>query len=264
VNTRLLFLDLLGALGIQRVCDVGSMDGSESLAFRARLPRAAILAFEPHPDNFARMSADRRLAAANIEISPQAICDREGLAPFYRVALADEATAQARRGMSSLLPRDAAVYATDCVEVSTTRLDHVLAGPAAAGDRIALWIDVEGKAWEALEGMRRVAPQVHLLHVELESVPCISPAQRLASDTRRLLDELGYDELAIDQPSGHAQFNAVYLRRGQSAAVARRVARALAFARGRQRVVAALREHCPRLTRHLARQLARWRARFAA
>jgi FkbM family methyltransferase len=259
VNTRRLFLGLLRALDIQRVCDIGSMDGSESLAFRSRLPRAAITAFEPNPDNFARMSSDRRLLAAGIELSPLAVCDRDGRAPFYRLAPGDGSTARARRGMSSLLPRDPALYTTDCIEVCTVRLDQVLCTPAAAGERIALWIDVEGKACEALEGMRRVAPQVQLLHVELESVACIHPAQRLAGDSRRLLEDLGYDELATDQPAGHAQFNAVYLRRGQPPGVGRRVARLLAMARGRQYIVAALRQHCP----GVARRLARWHARLA-
>lgn len=260
VNTRLLFLDLLRALDIQRVCDVGSMDGSESLAFRSRLPRAVITAFEPHPDNFARMQSDRRLAAAGIELSPLAVCDREGQAPFYRVVPGDDIAARVRQGMSSLLPRDPALYATDCIAVTTVRLDQVLHMPAAAGERIALWIDVEGKACEALEGMRRVAPQVQLLHVELESKACIHPTQRLAGESQRLLDELGYDELATDQPAGHAQFNAVYLRRGQTPDVARRVARHLALARGRQRIVTALCRHCP----GIARRFAQWRARFAA
>lgn len=253
VNTRLLFLDLLPALDIQRVCDVGSMDGSESLAFRSRLPRAAIMAFEPNPENFARMRADRRLIDAGIELSPCAVCERDGVAPFYLVALTDDPTQAARRGMSSLLPRDATMYRTDPIEVRTIRLDGVLGVAAAAGDRIALWLDVEGKACEVLEGMRLVAPQVQLLHVELESIPCINPGQRLASDARCLLDELGYDELAVDQPEGHAQFNAVYLRRGQPPAVGRRVARRLLLARGRRRLVDSLRARCPRIAGRLAR-----------
>jgi FkbM family methyltransferase len=253
VNTRLLFLDLLRPLSIEHVCDVGSMDGRDALAFRARLPRATITAFEPHPQNFARMRADPRLGAAGIELVPWAVSDHDGFAPFYQVSQEEGATARARRGMSSLLPRDPSLFATHCIEVPTARLDGVLSTVAARGSRIALWIDVEGMAFEALEGMRRVASQVVLLHVELESTGCIHPRQKLAHEVQRLLEQLGFEERAVDQPAGHAQFNALYLRRDLDARTLSRVARRLVLARVRQRLVNAWRSHCPTLRRHVAR-----------
>jgi hypothetical protein len=41
LNTRLLFLALLRDLDIDVICDVGSMNGSDALAFRRRRPARA-------------------------------------------------------------------------------------------------------------------------------------------------------------------------------------------------------------------------------
>ena len=71
VNTKELFLALLPDLGIDLVCEVGSMNGDDALAFRARLPQTRIIALEPNPSNLQRMRADPRLAAAGIEVALQ-------------------------------------------------------------------------------------------------------------------------------------------------------------------------------------------------
>jgi FkbM family methyltransferase len=86
VNTRRLFCRLLRTFDIATVCDVGSMDGSDALLFRRVLPRAAILALEPNPGNFALMAADTRLERAGIRVSPAAASDRGSLAPFFVIA----------------------------------------------------------------------------------------------------------------------------------------------------------------------------------
>jgi FkbM family methyltransferase len=258
VNTRRLFLGLLHDLDIQRICDVGSMDGSEALSFHARVPRARILALEPHPENFARMLADPRLCRAGIDLICAAATDAAGRAPFFLVPAGDGEQARARRGMSSLLQREASACPAERVDVQTLRLDELLRLPAEAGERMALWIDVEGKAFEAVEGMQRIAAQVQLLHIELEAEACISPRQRLAADVHALLEQLGFEELATDLPRSNPQYNAVYLRRGQTASASRRIARRLWRARWRRRLVLALRTACPAC----ARRLAGWRSRF--
>jgi FkbM family methyltransferase len=258
VNTRQLFLALLRDLRVDKVCDVGSMDGRDALAFRARLPGATVLALEPHPDNLARMCADVRLRRARIRVVAAAASDREGRSSFHLVDAdpGDEPQARARRGMSSLHRRDTGITTTKQVDVATITLDGLLRD---GGARIGLWIDVEGHAYQVIEGMRRIAARVQLIHVELESQPCIASGQYLAGDVDRLLRELGFEELATDQPRSSPQFNAVYLRRGQPALLARRVAWQLWRARWRRRFVLALRQGCP----GCFRRLAAWHLRVA-
>ena len=85
VNTKELFLALLPDLGIDLVCEVGSMNGDDALAFRARLPQTRIIALEPNPSNLQRMRADPRLAAAGIEVVGAAASNADASAPFFVV-----------------------------------------------------------------------------------------------------------------------------------------------------------------------------------
>ncbi len=79
--------------------------------------------------------------------------------------------------------------------------------------RLALWIDTEGKAYEVIEGATGVGQRVHLLHVEVETSPCIGSDQKLYPDVKALLDTLGFTELATDVADTGAQFNALFVRR---------------------------------------------------
>jgi FkbM family methyltransferase len=218
LNTRLLFLDLLPLCGADIVCDVGSMNGHDALAFRRVLPRARVLAFEPNPHNLMLMRADQRLVDRHIEIMPLAATNYDGEAQFHLVR-ADYSSAHHRRGMSSLHEREDEALRAGAVTVRAARLDTVLR-PGAGPRRVALWLDVEGNAFEALEGAGELLRSVCLLHVEVETRPCIGRGQRLYGDVRRLVTEAGLVEIATDQASSAEQFNALYLRRDAGPALA--------------------------------------------
>ncbi|HEU4780007.1 MAG TPA: FkbM family methyltransferase [Steroidobacteraceae bacterium] len=253
MNTRLLFLALLRDLRIELVCDVGSMNGADALAFRKRLPRATVIAWEPNPANLQGMRSDRRLVASGVELVAAAAADVDGSAPFFLVP-ADYPLDDARRGRSSLYPRDdpEQVLIPVPVPVPTQRLDGALAERGLTSARIALWIDTEGKAYEVIEGARKIAAQVQLLHVEVESTPCINARQRLYPDVNRLLVELGFEQLASDHSHCNPQFNAVYVRRDQSPESRRRISLCLRRARLRRGCVAVLRKLCPSCVHRLA------------
>ena len=153
VDTRRLFCRLLRTFDVTTVCDVGSMDGSDALRFRRALPNATILALEPNPRNFALMEADERLLGEGIRLMPVAASDRAATADFFVVA-ADYSPADhtAWRGMSSLHRRSDASVLAEVVRVRTARLDELLVGEALDAGPIALWVDTEGMAYEALSG----------------------------------------------------------------------------------------------------------------
>ena len=250
LNTRLLFLALLRDLDIDVICDVGSMNGSDALAFRRRRPRARVIAIEPNPENLRSMRNDARLRSASIEVVAAAASNLDGIAPFF-VLDANYLTDNARRGMSSLRSRDGVAYAGAAVNVKVLRLDSLLQENIAAQARIALWIDSEGQACEVLEGMRDIAAQVQLLHVEVESQACISSDQRLYPEANAMLEALGFEEIATDYPSTNPQFNAVYVRRGQSTRCTRQIERRLRWGRLRRRLIARLYATCPACARRL-------------
>jgi len=270
VNTRHLFTLLLSALEIDTICDVGSLDGDDALRFRRARPGAAIYALEPHPGNYRRMSADPVLHRRGIRIAPLAAAEADGEADYFLVP-ADE-DQRARRGMSSLYERTGQYAPSAVVKVRTTRLDSFLAGERALGGerassmRLALWIDAEGKAHEVIAGCSGAADSLHLLHVEVETTPCIGRSQKLYPDVKSLLERLGFRQLAADQEGGATQFNAVFVRRDMPAAAQRRVRACILRTRARFLAFRLARGICPPCLRYaqgLAMNL-RYRAGYSS
>ncbi len=240
LNTRRLFIRLLAEMGITAVCDVGSMNGDDALAFRAAMPQASVFAFEANPENLRQMQANAHLRKQNIQVVPLAATDYDGEGQFF-VVKADYSTVNGERGQSSLHRRYGELEAPDGVVVRTTRLDSFLGGQRLADPRIALWTDVEGKAYEALRGAAGVLHHVQLVHVEVETEPCVALEQVLYPEIHALLHAARFIELGTDGQRGRNQFNAVFMRRDLSTPVALRVSKCVAAARLRFIVADAMR-----------------------
>jgi FkbM family methyltransferase len=257
VSTRHLFARLLRTLDVKTVCDVGSMDGTDAEFFRRRLPDANILALEPSPRNYALMRQDERLHALGIRVFPFAASDQESLAPFFVVhAEYEEGKNRYPRGMSSLHRRSDDSLLAEVVPVRTVRLDRLLTDERLADGALAFWIDTEGMAYEVIRGAQGVLTNTRLLHVEVETTPCIGVNQHLFSDVLRWLEEAGFELLATDEPRGYRQFNALFVRgdflRNRAAPI--RAWLALAWLRrGATRIV--LRSIPPRIRRRLGLHL---------
>jgi FkbM family methyltransferase len=242
--TQRLFTRLLVTLRINVVCDVGSMNGADALNFRDAVPDASIYAFEPNPANLLLMRANRALQERNIQIMPLAATNCDGEAMFFLVDADYCSQNDCRRGMSSLHKREGGDWASaDVVRVKTTRLDTFLADRCAPDARLALWIDTEGKAFEVIEGMMGMAERVLLLHVEVETAACIGTDQKLYSDVKASLEQLGFAELATDLSPRGTQFNALFLR--SDLVMQFRTKARLMHARLRYLVGQTLRKACP-------------------
>jgi FkbM family methyltransferase len=216
LSTARLFAALLRPLGVTVVCDVGSLNGADALRFRKALPNARILAFEPHPANVADMRRSPRLRDARIEIHDCAVADREGRAELF-VVPAEGAGLLARRGMSSLYQRADPRQRGEPEVVEVRRLDGVLTAAGIGAGGIALWIDAEGMAWEVLDGASGIIEHVSLVHVEVETTPCIGARQKLQSDVSHWLRARGFVEVATDGTAHPEQFNVLYVRANLSA-----------------------------------------------
>ena len=98
------------------------------------------------------------------------------------------------------------------VRVRTVRLDKLLAAESLANEPIAFWIDTEGMALEVIRGASGVFQSTRMLHVEVETKPCIGANQKLFADVEKTLIEAGFVLLATDRPQHHLQFNALFIR----------------------------------------------------
>jgi FkbM family methyltransferase len=261
-STAWLFRKLLRVLRIDVVCDVGSMNGRDALEFRDAAPHAALYAFEANPHNVAAMLADSRLAHSSIEIVPAAVSNSDGEADFYIVGSTDnDVTAWPWRGMSSLHRRPtAAWFKTSIARVSTLKLDTFLAPRLRPRQRAALWIDAEGKAYEVLEGAGGISDNVHLIHVEVETTPCIAAGQQLYPRVMELLASRGFVEVATDAAPSREQFNVLYLRASVRPGDRLRVHWYLMLAILRAFAGRSLRQLAPAYARHRQRKLAACRA----
>jgi FkbM family methyltransferase len=246
LNTQRLFLQLLPLMRIDTVCDVGSMDGAEALKFRAAAPAARIHAFEPNPANLRLMQANRALLDNDINIVPLAVTNYDGYAQFY-VTPAGYFPGESWRGMSSLYRRFDRPELLSSVAVKTARLDSVLAGELSPDLRLALWIDVEGKAHEVIEGAGGVMRHVWLLHVEVETSPCIAAEQSFYPQVKAQLRRAGFTELATDGEASQVQFNALFVRSQLPAALRLGVGQRLALQRLRGSLGGATRKISPSL-----------------
>ena len=223
VDTAKLFMQLLPHVAPGVICDVGSMNGADAMRCARAVPGARVFAFEPNPYNLAPMLADETLRELGVEVIGRAVAEQEHVASFH-VLRADYATPNYQRGRSSMYPAVVAAEHLEVVEVPTVRLDAFLAGRMAAGARLAFWVDAEGMGYEVLAGASGMRGNLDLVHVEVERVPLINPAQKLYADVRSLLESWGLAEVATDANAHSTQFNAIYVRTARNPALALRIA----------------------------------------
>lgn len=191
VKATFLFYALILLRRPPTICDVGSCDGADAFRFRRLRPGARVIAFEANPDNYKAIRADPR--SAGIEVYPEAVSDEDGEATFYVLEVPpDQLWA---KGASSLNRRGAEIQeglAERPVQVATCRLDTALSNERAP---IALWVDVEGAASKAVDGLKGIADRVSFIVIELEPRP-LWEEQAPASRVLEQLAEIGFREVA--------------------------------------------------------------------
>ena len=100
-------------------------------------------------------------------------------------------------------------FASEPVRVRAVRLDTFLTDVLAGSARtIALWIDVEGAAYEVLEGIDGIRDRVCLVHVEVET-RAFWQGQRLWPDIDALMGQLGFTPIA--RRPGEEQFDVLFV-----------------------------------------------------
>lgn len=218
VSSEFLFRSLAKHLGAKVICDVGAFDCFHSRRFRAT--GAKVIALEANPVNFDVLTRDASLAAAGIELFNYAAWNRDETVTFNLID-ATARDAQWRTMISSIHERTSNNrFASEPVRVRAVRLDTFLTdlhpGPERA---IALWIDVEGAAYEVLEGIDGIRDRVCLVHVEVET-RAFWQGQRLWPDIDALMGQLGFTPIA--RRSGDEQFDVLFvndrwLRRSRAA-----------------------------------------------
>ena len=146
-------------------------------------PSGRVDAFEPQPENRARLEANLRRndLAARVRVHAEALSDNAGVATIHRFA-----GDQGNHGMASLFAGDGAA-ATTAVEVPTVRLDDALSGTSPA----LIKLDVEGAESLAIKGMtgllKAPRPPAVILEHNPETLRRAGAASGLSEPVRLLL-----------------------------------------------------------------------------
>jgi FkbM family methyltransferase len=131
--------------------DVGAHWGVHSLTAATLWPnQVSVLAIEPHPENSTRLRSwvERNRLGADVEVIPNAIGDREGVAQMRVDGSSMGHSLRAHNGRSGV---------TTTIDVLMTTLDQLLIKRAhLRWRRIIIKIDVEGYEWEVLSGARQL------------------------------------------------------------------------------------------------------------
>jgi FkbM family methyltransferase len=190
LNTQILFKLLTKALQPSNIIDIGSMDGSDALALKNLVRRSSGFAFEANPHNFLAMTADRALKKSGIQVIHKAVSNENGIVSFY-LAQQISSGKDWRKGTSSLLKRKVNLDRVQetAVDVEAITLNTFLTDRNL--ERCALWIDVEGAAYQVLSGANLVSDRILIGHVEVEEVPVWSN-QMDAKAVVNMLSEQGF------------------------------------------------------------------------
>jgi FkbM family methyltransferase len=188
--TKYAFHSLLWLLNPDVVLDVGSMDGSDSKKFKKLIKSAEVVAFEANPDNYRAMCADNDLQQLGVRIVQRLVSNLAGNRSFFVQRPVHPATGF-NRGTSSAMRSNERNVETEEVHLDAVRIDSFLTQEYPGNKSTAMWIDVEGYAYEVFEGIREVQDHINLIHVEVETKE-IWPEQKIESDILALANSMGF------------------------------------------------------------------------
>lgn len=187
------------------ILDIGSRDGRESMKFRSISPESRIIAFEANPYNYESMLNDIKLNGSDVVIVNKAVSNHTGNIDFFRI----ETDEEWKSGASSIFSRTSD-NDNEKIEIPVITLDEYLSGISDKG-KIAMWIDVEGAAFNVLDGARETMPNTLFVHVEVET-DYIWENQKIKKDVDEVMSACGMRELARPWSSNHKkQFDVLYI-----------------------------------------------------
>lgn len=196
-STYWAFYSLVMTVRPKIICDIGSCDGSEAIGFKRLRRDAYVIAFEANKGNYDRIAEKNRISGCGIDVRHAAVTDKSGPVTFNEVEVPPDRPWAA--GVSSLRRRSPSMaygLKERPVTVQGVRLDDVL--ECIPGDRIGLWIDVEGAAEQVIAGLGQAVDRVAFLHIETENSE-MWVGQATTKKVVHDLHELGFEQIASVQ-----------------------------------------------------------------
>jgi FkbM family methyltransferase len=158
-NEKSLFLFLAKILKPDLIFDVGSRNGNDAKKFRSILPKSKIIAFEANKQLYFKMLSNPSLKKDKIICYNYAVEKKSGVRNFY---IFNE-----KKGTGSILQRKNKIF-SKIYKVRTISLDNFIEKFKVYNNKIFLWIDIEGAAYNLIQGAKKTLLNTDAIIVELE------------------------------------------------------------------------------------------------
>ena len=202
------FMQVVRVAQPQVVLDVGAWDGRLARACVAAAPDAAVHAFEANPYVYAKKSP--KLAGTGVDYHHLAVGAEVGEATFSVVRHFKGKDASPKSGSNSMRRRLLHNVEYEDFQVPMTTIDAFAAEHDLLGRSCALWMDLEGCAFEGLTGARRMLETTLVVMVEVEARQ-LWVGQKTADDVEALLNSLAFTQIGRDEQFGD-QYNVLFAR----------------------------------------------------
>lgn len=194
-----LFRDMCTRLAIPNLLECGAYDAAASIIHMKGGGKRA-LAIEANPKVFERKT--KRAADVGVDVLNVGLAAETGSLRFYLPEGQPFPSAASFRAKNDRMAS---------IEVLTRTVDDII-DAAPFDEALAMWVDVEGYAFEVLQGARRTlaSPQCQILKVEMEDTERWKD-QRTMSDVAPAIEGFGFVPVFCDIEFV-GQFNVVYVR----------------------------------------------------
>lgn len=202
-----MLLELIVRINPDGFIEVGAYEAAFSLEMKKKFPRASIVAVEANPRVFQHFSD--KVNKQDVTYLNLAVDEETAEIDFFipEVIAGNKMPFAGRMGST----REVGLRESESskVTVSAKTLDSI--AEDIRGEKLCLWVDVEGAAEKALRGGEETLKRTAIVYVEMESSP-VWKNQVLAPDVVRMLQDRGFVAVARDCQKWF-QKNVIFLHR---------------------------------------------------
>lgn len=198
------YWQLVNDLKVYKTLEIGAHEASFSKQIKKMNNLADCYAFEANPYVFEQY--EKELTAIGIKYFNVAISENTGRITLNIPISRGEKSIEVTNPISSIYKRDQPGFMYRSVEVESMRVDEVI----NEGDRLAIWVDVEGAQYEVLKSFGDILKDVELIYIEIE-VMNVWESKHQKNDILKLLSDGGFVEIMRDGLAS-GQYNSVFAK----------------------------------------------------
>jgi len=180
------------------IIEAGSFKGKDTKRLSSNWPHGAMYAFEPVPEIFARLQ-QKTQKLKNISCFQLALSNTTGKATFY-VSEKSSKKEQPFPAGSLKKPKERLKW-SDVTYPKTISVQTMTLDAWAAQNKIEhvdfLWLDVQGNAYEILQGAQKLLPTIKAIWTEVEFIEAYEN-QMQYEQLKEYLASKGFQEIAKD------------------------------------------------------------------